>query len=53
VIVASPIFEPAVVVGEARFLQSTTVYTKIGDVFAYASSIATLALLAASWRRVQ
>jgi apolipoprotein N-acyltransferase len=53
VIVASPIFESAVIVGEARFLQATTVYTRIGDVFAYASSLATLALLAASWRRVQ
>ena len=37
VIVASRIFEPAVIVGEARFLQTTTVYTRIGDVFAYAS----------------
>ena len=53
VIVASRIFEPAVIVGEARFLQSTTVYTRIGDVFAYASSVATLALLAVSRRRVQ
>jgi apolipoprotein N-acyltransferase len=53
VIVASRIFEPAVIVGEARFLQATTIYTRIGDVFAYASGVAALALLAASRRRVQ
>jgi apolipoprotein N-acyltransferase len=53
VIVASRIFEPDIIVGKASFLQATTIYTRIGDVFAYASGIATLALLAASRRRVQ
>jgi apolipoprotein N-acyltransferase len=53
VVMASGIFTPAVVVGEARFLQSATIYTRIGDVFAYASTVATLALLAVSRRRVQ
>jgi apolipoprotein N-acyltransferase len=42
----SAIFEPAVIVGEARFLTNRTIYTRIGDVFAYASAAATLALLA-------
>ena len=46
------VYQPAVVVGEARFLRTTTVYTRIGDVFAYASVVATLALLVLSRRRV-
>jgi apolipoprotein N-acyltransferase len=53
VVVESRIFEPAVIVGEARFLQTATLYTRVGDVFAYASAVATLALLAVSRRRVQ
>jgi apolipoprotein N-acyltransferase len=47
------IFQPAVVVGEARFLQTTTLYTRIGDIFAYASVAAALALVVLSRRRVQ
>ena len=39
------IFEPAVVVGEARFLRGRTIYTRIGDVFAYASVVVTLVML--------
>ncbi len=49
----TPIYQPAVVVGEARFLRTTTVYTRIGDAFAYASVAATLALVVLSRRRVQ
>jgi apolipoprotein N-acyltransferase len=41
----SEIFQPAVVVGEARLLTDTTIYTRIGDAFAYASAIVTIALL--------
>jgi apolipoprotein N-acyltransferase len=52
VLEASPIFQPAVIVGEARLLQTRTIYTRIGDVFAYAASVATLGLLV-SLRRVQ
>ena len=33
--------EPAVLVGEARFLRTTTVYARIGDVVAYASVVVT------------
>ena len=33
--------EPAVMVGEARFLRTTTLYTRIGDVVAYASVVVT------------
>ena len=47
----TPIYQPAVVVGEARFLRTTTLYTRIGDVFAYASVVAALALVLLSRRR--
>ena len=47
------IYQPAVVVGEARFLRTTTVYARTGDVFAYASVVATLALVVLSRRRIQ
>jgi apolipoprotein N-acyltransferase len=53
VLARTPIYQPAVVVGEARFLRTTTVYTRIGDVFAYASVVATLALVVLSRRRIQ
>ena len=45
VLARTDIFHPAVVVGEARLLTATTVYTRIGDVFAYASVVITAALL--------
>jgi apolipoprotein N-acyltransferase len=47
------IFQPAVVVGEARFVRSRTIYTRVGDVFAYASTVLTLAMLAFARRRVK
>jgi hypothetical protein len=52
-VAATRICEPAVLVGEARFLQSPTVYTRIGDVFAYASVIVTLGMLLVARRRVE
>ena len=45
VIVRSGVFERAVLVGEARFLKTTTLYARIGDLLAYASVLATAALL--------
>ena len=45
VLARSGIFQPAVVVGEARFLTTSTFYARHGDVFAYASVLATAALL--------
>lgn len=53
VLAQSDIFEPAVVVGEARFLTALTIYTRIGDAFAYAALAATAGLLAILRRRVQ
>jgi apolipoprotein N-acyltransferase len=45
VIARSAIFERASVVGEARFLKTSTVYARTGDLLAYASVLATAALL--------
>jgi apolipoprotein N-acyltransferase len=44
------IFEPAIVVGDARFLRDTTVYARLGDAFAFASALITLAALIVSRR---
>jgi apolipoprotein N-acyltransferase len=49
----TPIFQQAVVVGSVRFLHTSTVYTRYGDVLAYASVVVTLVLLVAVRRRVQ
>jgi apolipoprotein N-acyltransferase len=53
VLIETALYEPAVVVGEARFLTDATVYSRLGDVFAYASVVLTLALLVVVRRRVQ
>ena len=41
----SGIYQPAVLVGDVRLLTGETLYARMGDVFAYASSLATLGLL--------
>ena len=53
VLAQSDIFQPAVIVGRARFLTGLTVYARSGDVFAYASVVLTLAMLILARRRVQ
>ena len=53
VLAKTSVFEPAVTVGDARFLQASTLYARYGDVLAYASVAVTLALLVAPRRRVQ
>jgi apolipoprotein N-acyltransferase len=45
VLASSAIFEPAVIVGEVRFLETSTFYARHGDVFAYASVIVTLGVV--------
>jgi apolipoprotein N-acyltransferase len=45
VVEKSAIFQNAVLVGEARFLRTFTFYARHGDVVAYASAMATAALL--------
>jgi len=53
VLAQTPIFESAVLVGEARFLRTSTFFSRHGDVLAYASAVATLVLLVVAGRRVQ
>ena len=53
VVEMTPIYEPAVVVGDARFLRTTTLYARIGDVLAYAAVVVTAAMLLMARRRIQ
>jgi apolipoprotein N-acyltransferase len=50
VVEKTDIFQPAVLVGEARFLQTSTFYARHGDILAYASLVVTSALIAFSRR---
>ncbi len=52
VVAQSRIYEPAVIVSDARFLRVSTFYARTGDGFAYLSAIATLAMLMAARRRL-
>jgi apolipoprotein N-acyltransferase len=45
VLAETGIFTPAIVVGEARFLRSRTVYSRFGDVVAYSSTLVVAAAL--------
>jgi apolipoprotein N-acyltransferase len=45
VLVQSRLFEPTVVVKEVSFQTATTLYTRIGDLFAYLSTLATAAMV--------
>ncbi|MGE0448669.1 MAG: apolipoprotein N-acyltransferase [Vicinamibacterales bacterium] len=49
----TPIFEQTVLVAEARFVRARTIYSRTGDVFAYASTALTLIALLAVRRRVK
>jgi apolipoprotein N-acyltransferase len=54
VLARTDIFHRAVIAGEVRLLTTRTPYSLVGDVFAYASAILTLALLLMAWQqRVQ
>jgi len=53
VLLQTRIYETASVVGEARFLRRTTIYARIGDVFAYACVVLSAAALVVARRRVQ
>jgi apolipoprotein N-acyltransferase len=52
VLAESGLYEPAVIVGEARYLTAPTVYSRIGDLVAYLSAVVTGVLLLQSrpWR---
>ena len=49
----TPIFQPAVLVGEARFLTVSTFYARHGDLLPYASVVISALLVIAARRRVQ
>jgi apolipoprotein N-acyltransferase len=51
VLEATGIFQPAIVVGEARFLRGLTMYSRVGDVIAYVSALITLGALVLTRRR--
>jgi len=51
VVERTAIFQPAVVVGEARFLRTSTFYARHGDILAYASVLMTAAVLLLARRR--
>jgi apolipoprotein N-acyltransferase len=53
VLAQTGIFQQAIVVGEARFIRERTIYSRIGDAFAYASAVLTLAVVVAVRRRVK
>jgi len=56
VVEKTSIFQQAVLVGEARFLRTSTFYARHGDILADAATLAAVALVIASWpmrRRVQ
>jgi apolipoprotein N-acyltransferase len=42
---------PGLLVGDVPLLRGRTLYTRIGDLFAYACALATAAALAVAWRR--
>src|ERR1019366_203062 len=53
VLARTGVYEPAVLVGEARFLRTSTFYARHGDVLAFAAAVLTALLLLAARRRVQ
>jgi apolipoprotein N-acyltransferase len=53
VLAASRLFEPAVIVADVRYRDTLTIYTRTGDVFAYASVVVVLAMVVGARRRVQ
>jgi apolipoprotein N-acyltransferase len=53
VLAQTGIFQPAVILSEVRFLNASTIYVRVGDVFAYASVIITLVMLVLVRRHVK
>ena len=53
VLARTDIFRPSVIVGSVRLLDTETLYAWIGDLFAYGSTLVSLALLGMTFRRVQ
>jgi apolipoprotein N-acyltransferase len=53
IVAQTEIFRPAVVVGSVRFLQQSTIYARVGDVFPYGSAVITFTMLVFAGRRIQ
>jgi apolipoprotein N-acyltransferase len=53
VLAQTGIFQPAVVVSQVRLLNVSTIYTRVGDAFAYASVVVTLVMLVLVRRHVK
>jgi apolipoprotein N-acyltransferase len=51
ILVRTNLFETVAVVGEARFVQARTIYSRIGDAIAYASILVVLVALGFAYRR--
>ena len=45
IVARGPLFQPAVMIGDARFLGGITVYARTGDLFAYAATVLSLVLV--------
>jgi len=45
VLAESRLYEPAVIVGDARFVTASTLYARIGDLLAYVAALVTLVML--------
>ena len=50
VLAQTPIFESAVLLGEVRFLRTSTFYSRHGDLLAYAALLGTAVLVVMAWR---
>jgi apolipoprotein N-acyltransferase len=53
VLAESRLYEPAAIVADVRYRDALTIYTRTGDVFAYASVVVVLAMVVGARRRVQ
>jgi len=51
VVMASALFQTAVLVGDVRILDGLTVYGRIGDLLAYLCAAATAGAALAAWRK--
>jgi len=52
VLARTDIYQPAVVVGDVRFLRTETIYARIGDAFAYAALLLTAAVVLLPRRKI-
>jgi apolipoprotein N-acyltransferase len=51
VLAQTPIFERQMVVGQVRAIRDRTIYSRVGDAFAWACALATAVVAGAAWRQ--